>query len=247
LSIEDGPRATAAESAAPRRACCSVLSIKNLWTSSTHAPPRRKTKPQDQTARLRRCWTGGRLPSSERRACLVSASRAVFESAGDSRQGAGPVNPDVPFHVADGPDVHARALRQGLLSESQPEPGSPGPSWETVPFRDGSNPEDALDRRPAGGQRLREVLLPPGDALVPAAQPLGKGSLRQPSIHPSLADSLSERVRCKRITPWEHTRSRTTDPQVAERQRNGVAVDGSGIRSAVVAARRPRSRSIMRE
>jgi site-specific DNA recombinase len=36
-------------------------------------------------------------------------------------------------------------------------------------------------------------------------------------------------------------------PSIAVDNRNHVAVDGSGIRSAVVAARRPRSRSIMRE
>jgi hypothetical protein len=179
---------------------------------------------------------------SERRACLISASRAVFESAGDSRQGAGPGNPDGPFHVADCPQVHARELRQALLGESQPKPGSPGPPWETVPFRNKTRSEDRLDSWPAPRQGL--ALVPRRDRLRPAAQPVGKGSLRQPSIHPSLADSLSERVRGKRITPWEHTRSRAADSQVAERQRNGVAAAGSGIRDGAASARRRRSRSI---
>jgi hypothetical protein len=70
--------------------------------------------------------------------------------------------------------------------------------------------------------------------------------LRQPPIHPPLADSLTERVRGKRITPWEHTRSRAADPQVAERQRNGASAAGSGIPNADASARRLISHNITR-
>jgi len=148
--------------------------------------------------------------------------------------------------VVDGPAIEPSPFRQLLLGESQPEPGRPDPPRQTVPFRNEPRAKDPLDGRPTPGQGLALAALPARDRLRPATQPLSKGSLRQPQVHPPLADPLPERPRLVRMTPWELTRPRATDPQIAERQRNGVAVVGSGTRAEAASARRPRSRSTTR-
>ena len=76
---------------------------------------------------------------------------------------------DCPLGVPDRPDVDPGLPRQLLLGQAQTKPCSPDPAREPVLLRDESDPEDGFDRRPAGGQGLREVPLPPGHALVPAA------------------------------------------------------------------------------
>ena len=129
-----------------------------------------------------------------------------------------------------------------------PRRGPGSPAYPGRPFGSERDPPRGRLRSPATagpGARSRPA---PHAATVSGQQPsrARKGSLRQPPVHPALADSLTERPSLVRITPWEHTRSRAADPQVAERQRNGVAAAGSGIPDAAVAARRPRSRSTTR-
>jgi hypothetical protein len=66
---------------------------------------------------------------------------------------------------------------------------------------------------------------PRRDGLRPAAQLNREGSLRQPEVHPTLADALAEGPGRMRVTPWEHSRFRSPEPQAGKRQRNGGGAD----------------------
>jgi hypothetical protein len=82
------------------------------------------------------------------------------------------------LHIPDRPRIEAGPGRNLLLREPQPEPGSPKPSRQAVPFRNEPRAEGRLDGRPAPGQGLALAPLPLRDRLRPAAEPLGEGSLR---------------------------------------------------------------------
>lgn len=140
--------------------------------------------------------------------------------------------------IADGPRIEAGPVGHLLLGQPQSEPGGPDPPRQAVTFRNEPGSEDRLDGWPAPSQGLALVPLQGRDRLRVAAQPLGKGSLRKPQVHPRPADPLTERPGLARITAWEYSRLWSSQPQAGKWQRNGVAVDGSGIRDAAAAARR---------
>ena len=81
--------------------------------------------------------------------------------------------------VPDGAGIQADPGRQLLLGEPQPEPGGSDPPREAVPFRNEPGSKGRFDDRPAPGQGLALAPFPRRDRLRAAAQPLGKGSLRQ--------------------------------------------------------------------
>lgn len=150
------------------------------------------------------------------------------------------------FRVADRPGVETSPRRHLLLGQPQPEPGGPDPPRQVVPFRDEPRAEDPLDGRPAPGQGVALAPLPRCNRLRPAAQPRGEGSLRQPEVHPALADSLPKGKRQVGITPWEYTRSASRQPQAGKRQRNGASAAGSGTPSAAANVRRRTLHNITR-
>ncbi len=186
-----------------------------------------------------------------RAATLVPPSLAGWGSqcAEDRRQplGSPPARPMPPgLDVPNRPRIEPGTGSDLLLRESQPEPGGPDPPREAAPFQDEPRSEDRLDRWPPPGQWLALAPFPRRDRLRPAALPLGKGSLRQPQVHPSLAYALPERPGRLRVTPWEHTRSAANKAEIAERQRNGASAAGSDIHAGAASARRPISRSTTR-
>ena len=176
---------------------------------------------------------------------VIRSRQAQHSTKAFRRPAARPMPPGL--DVPDRPRIEPGPGCDLLLGQPQAEPGRPDPAREAVSFRNEPRSQGRLDGRPAGGQGFREASLPAGHALVPATQLNREGSLRQSPVHPALADPLTERPRLVRITSWEHTGSTPHEAQIAERQRNGVAVVGSDIRDAAAAARRRRSHSIMRE
>jgi len=118
---------------------------------------------------------------------------------------------------------------QFLLRQSESHPSCSNPPRKAVSFRNESRPEHSLERRPATGRRGGFVSLPRCDGLIPAAEALGQGSLRQPQVHPPLADSLTQGLRRVRVTPWEFSRSAAREAEIAERQRNPARVDSWDI------------------
>jgi hypothetical protein len=133
------------------------------------------------------------------------------------------VNPS--FDVADGPDVELGPPSKRLLRQTEPEATRSELPGQILGLRDNSWSQDRLERRPAARPGDRLIALPRSDAYVPAAEPRGKGVLREAQIHPALTDPLPEGKRLVRITPWEHARSTAGEPQAGKRQRNGACAD----------------------
>jgi len=161
-----------------------------------------------------------------------------------SRSAARPTPPGL--DVPDGLWIEPSPGGHLLLCQPQPEPSGSDPPREAVPFRNEPRSESGFDRRPAPRQGRALVPLPRCHRFRVATQPLGKGSLRQPQVHPSPANPFPERPWLMRIAPWEYTRSTPKEAEIAERQRNGAGAAGSGIRAGAAAARRPTSRSTTR-
>ena len=155
-----------------------------------------------------------------------------------------PVDPAL--HVSDRADIEPGTSGQFFLSHSESQPRCPDSARQVLPVAEQHGAEHTFDRRPASRQRFAFVALPSRHRLVPAPEPLGEGSLREPPIHPPLPNPLPQGPRFVRVTPWEDARPDPVDPEIAEGQRNSVSVAGSGIRAGDVAAPPPSCSSITR-